>query len=224
MSIRTLSILSVLVVAASSQAGLTVYQGADASNSTDARPTADAAAASFDAATGSTGAYDFESAPVGSFSSLSLAAGVTLTGTDINGFNQTVRNSPMNMPDGLFGYNTTAGGSNFASFFGATMTLTFDTPASAFGAYFTGNQLDGDNVTAYFVGGGSETVHLTLLDGGVEFLGFTSTEGISSVVMDMTYDIVGVDDIRTAEAVPEPASMVALGLGVVAAIRRRRQS
>ena len=58
----------------------------------------------------------FEAAPLGTFTSLLIAPGGTLTGTNIGGGDQEIRNTPVGSPDRLFGYNTTAVGSRFASF------------------------------------------------------------------------------------------------------------
>ena len=76
------------------------------------------------AALGSVSTIDFESAPRGSFSSLSVASGVTLTATDAFGNNQTIRdtsNSPT-IPT-LDGFNTTLGGANFLEMQGALRPL-----------------------------------------------------------------------------------------------------
>src|SRR5690242_16616401 len=92
-----------------------VFSGLDiGANSTDPRPNSNAAAAAFDAAAGALGGVNlinFESAPVGNFTSLTVAPGVTASGTDFTGTNQqSIRNSPFGSPDRLFGYNTTSGG------------------------------------------------------------------------------------------------------------------
>ncbi len=214
-----------MLAAGTTQAALTIYTGADPSaNGSDPRPFSDAAAAAFDSAAGTTSLIDFESASIGAFTSLAAGPGATLTGADVSANPQTIVNSPIGSPDSLYGYNTTSGGANFASFYGGSMTLTFATPVTAFGAYFSGLQIPSENVvTANFEGGGSETVGTVLNDGGIEFIGFTSNVGITSVFMDMPGDIVGVDDIRYS-AVPEPATMAVLGLGLAAAARRRKQA
>src|SRR5664279_913967 len=74
-----------LLLAGTSFAGITTYSGFD--NGASARPLAnsDAAAAAFDAATGNLPIITFESAPLGSFSSLVVAPGVTLTGAGYYG-------------------------------------------------------------------------------------------------------------------------------------------
>ncbi len=221
MKTRTLALIATFLVAGAAQAALTIYTGADSlANSSDPRPNSDAAAAALDLAVGTFGLIDFESAPVGSFTGLTLAPGVNLTGTDYSGGYQTILDASAYTPDNIFGYNTTAGGAKFASFYGGFMTLTFATPITAFGAYFTGGQLV-NSVTALYESGATETIYATLVAGGSEFIGFTSTENITLVYMDGTNDIIGVDDIRYS-AVPEPATMLALALGLASAARRRR--
>jgi hypothetical protein len=53
-------------------------------------------------------------------------------------------------------------------------------------------------------------------DGGTTFVGFTdSDESIASVTINVNNDIVGVDDVRYVDAVPEPASLALLGMALV---------
>src|SRR4051794_173351 len=87
-----------LLLGASSlaNASIVVYSGLDVgANSTDPRPNSNAAASSFSAAVGSSTLITFESSPVGTFSSLVVSPGVTLTGNDyVNSNTQSIRNSP----------------------------------------------------------------------------------------------------------------------------------
>ena len=120
------AVVLTLAVCVPVQAQLIIFTGADpGANSTDPRPLSDAAAAAFDAALGSPSIITFESSPVGTFASLSPAPGVTVTGSDVSGGNQEIRNTPVSTPDRLFGYNTTSGGANFLSLFGGSATFTF---------------------------------------------------------------------------------------------------
>ncbi len=229
MKMKLLLLSTLAGCAVTSQAALVVFAGNDAgANSTDPRPNSNAAAASFDVAAaglGSVGLITFESAPLGAFSSLVVAPGVTLTGSDFSSGNQTIRNSPAGTPDALFGYNTTAGGSQFASFNGGTITFTFATAVRSFGAYFGGVQDFGSVSTITFNDGTAQTLTFTQVGtgGGVQFLGFTDAgKSISSITIDHTNDIVSMDDVRYG-AVPEPASIAAIGLGVACLLRRRRK-
>jgi hypothetical protein len=151
----------------------------------------------------------------------------TLSGTDFTGNSsgQSIRNSPFDTPDSLFGYNTTAGGSNFAFINAGFITFAFATPAEAFGAYISGVQLVGETLT--FNDGSSQTV--LILDpgpsGGVEFLGLTDAgKLISSIRLDtrnpsnILGDFVGVDDVRYVNAQAVPAPVVGHGAPALLAI------
>jgi hypothetical protein len=211
---------------------------------TSAHPLSAAAAASFAAAAagiGTVSTITFESAPLGSFSSLTVAPGVTLTGTDTNGANQTIRDTS-NFPSGptLDGYNTTPGGANFLEVQGGTVTFTFATPTQFFGAYLSGVQNFFTDVVT-FSDGTSESINLPETGtsgsiGALDFVGFTDAgKSISSITINAGsnaagFDDIGVDDVSyqsaavTNSAVPEPGSIALMltgGLGLAAALRRR---
>lgn len=232
-----LGLAALCALALPGQAGPTVYSGADpGANSTDPRPNSVAAAGLFDAAAGGLGAItllDFESSPLGAFASLTPAPGVTVTGADISGNNQTVLNAPFGVPDNLFGYNTTSGGTQFVSLYGGTLTFTFADPIQAFGGYFSG--LQGDIVgteTLTFSDGNSQTVDIPNMSGGIAFVGFTDAGmSVSSILLTVHGDIVGVDDVRFVKTgqqaggnVPEPGSLAFLvGVGVAGTLLGRRR-
>lgn len=227
-----LALCTMLVISAGQARGaLITYIGSDeGANSTDPRPNSDAAAASFDAAAallGTMNTITFESSPLGSFTNLSVAPGVSMNGIDVNNSPQTILNAPYGTPDRLFGYNTTSGGSQFASLFGGTLTFTFASPIQAFGAYLSGIQFAGETIT--FDDGSSQTIDIPTLSSGIAFVGFTDEgKNIVGVTIDVTGDIVGVDDVRYgptgSPAVPEPSTMAIGLLGSLAFLAYARRS
>ena len=215
---------------------------------TSAHPNSAAAAASFATAAagiGTVSTITFESAPIGTFSSLTAAPGVTVTGSDVNATNQSIRNTS-NFPIAptLDGFNTTPGGANFLEMQGGTVTFTFATPTQFFGAYFSGIQsavFFADTVT--FSDGTSESISIpgvgtTSSIGALDFVGFTDAgKSISSITINAGipgnasagFDDIGIDDVSYQSvpvnpAVPEPDSIALMltgCLGLAAGIRRR---
>jgi hypothetical protein len=110
----------------------------------DPRLNSDAMASMFDAAAAAVGpvsTINFESAPLGSFSNLTVAPGVSINGADVNNNNQTIRNTsgfPAN--PSLDGFNATTGGSQFVELMGGDLVFTFAHPTQFFGVYLTGVQ------------------------------------------------------------------------------------
>ena len=208
-----------------------IFSGSDSgAGPTDPRPNSNAAAASYDAAAPGS-IITFESTALGSFTNLTIATGVTMNGSDIAGNPQTVVNAPVGTPAALYGYNTTAGGSNFVSLFGGSLTFSFATPIDAFGAYLTGVQLGGETIT--FSDGSSESIPIPNpgSNGGVDFLGFTDFgKSISSVEINVSNDIVGVDDVRfqtASTSTPEPGSVALLAtifVAIAVCLRIRRKT
>ncbi len=109
------------------------------------------------------------------------------------------------------------------------LTFTFTgNPVTAFGGLLAASDISGNVI--------SGTLTLTLSDGSSQtvntsgsFLGWTGSAAITSVTMTVADPGDGVfrwnqiDNVYTgASTVPEPASMIALGLGAAAMLRRRR--
>ena len=185
-------------------------------------PNASGAASSFHSAASGLGAastVNFESAPLGSFTSLAAGPGLTITGANYQGNNQTILNAPSYPSDpALDGFNTTAGGSQFLEVLGGTATFSFSSPTDFFGAYFTGIQSEFFTDTLTFSNGTSQSVTISNPSstlGGVTFLGFTDAgASISQITLNAGSsssgaDFIGVDDVQylaNASPVPEPST------------------
>jgi hypothetical protein len=178
--------------------------------------------------------------------------GVTVTGTAWTGdefFGSGVDISNRNTQE--LGYNTTPFGRNhlriWRAFEGPVIGATFNfaTPIMAFGFYATGLQdnFNGDLVVR-FTNNANQGVSYTLpkpppggtpLAASTQFWGFIDTvfPGITSVsVLSVPQqagpggrDLFGIDDVRFTNCfiIPEPATMSALALGVLALVARRRR-
>ncbi len=183
-----------------------------------------AAAASFDTAAallGNVSIITFESAPVGSFTSLTVAPGVTISGTTRDLGDQSINNTFDATFPSLDGYNTTSGGANFVEMLGGSLVFTFATPTQFFGAFLSGVQ-DFVQDTIAFSDGSSETINVpetgTSSDvGELAFVGFTDAgKSITSIAINAGtngFDDIGVDDVRyrsVPSGVPEPGSVVLL--------------
>jgi hypothetical protein len=212
------------LITASASAAPILFNGIDfGANSNVPHPNSITAASAFEAASGALGTVnliDFESAPVGSFTSLLVTPGVTLSTTGI----QSIRDSSLTFPDAVWGYNMTVGGSNFVFMGGSDVTFTFNTPIQAFGLDISGVQDAGETVV--FSDGSSQTVNIPNPGSGVQFLGFTdANQTITSVTVNAPGDAIGIDNILYVYSVPEPSSLAlsALGgLGGLLLFRRRK--
>ncbi|MES2462453.1 MAG: hypothetical protein V4671_17870 [Armatimonadota bacterium] len=232
---------------APAHAQIVTFSGSDAGvGPGDPRPQSDGAAAAFDSAAAAIGTgtlVTFENAPVGSFTNLTVAPGVSINGTDYTGAQQSVQNAPQGTPVNLYGYNTTAGGANYVFVLAGDVTFTFAQPIQYFGAYFTGIQNSGQTVN--FNDGTPRSLVLPNVGDGATFFGFTDIgASITSITINTRSpvngggDFIGIDDVRfgpaavTPGAVPEPSEWLAMGMAgtslgglmVRARVRRRRQS
>lgn len=231
---RSIALSFLLGAAVITQAAPTVYSGSDnGAGSASPRPNSDATASTFDAAASSLGSVnviDFESAPLGSFTNLVVAPGVTINGSDYFSSPQSIVNAPVGSPDYLYGYNTTLGGDTFLSLYGGSVTFSFSPTVVAFGAYFSGLQVASQTIT--YTSGNTETIYLPYLDGGIAFVGFTDANAsIASITINALNDITGIDDVRYVTGgtnqVPDASAtlpLLGLALASLAMLRRRLQS
>ncbi len=185
---------------------------------------------------GSESLINFESAPLGSFNNLIVAPGVTMSGSDISGVDQTILNAPNAALPTLFGYNTTLGGANYVTVSGGTLTFSFATPTDKLLAPTSPASRISSAMRSPFSDGSSETADLpndgtSSSVGALDFVGFTDAgKSISSITIDAGnngFDDIGVDDVRFespgAASVPEPATLALFGLGLIGvALSRRR--
>lgn len=236
---RLLSIAGLAVVAVQGMAVDWAFGGLDAATGpADPRPNSNAMAAAFD-----TIAADINpirsitmerlalQGPVGA-----IALNNEVVATAVNGSLEI-----LNVDDTILGWNTTVFGSKHLRFtpnFNAGVQgvlLTFLNPINAVGMYINGleDRFSGPDITLFaaqpiIVGVGVNKP----AQAGVAFLGLATDAGMynqafiaQNAADGNTRDIIGIDDIRyTACAVPEPGTIAAIGLGVVALIGRRRKA
>jgi len=188
----------------------------------------DAAAASFTTAAGAigtVGTITFEDAPLGAFTSLTVAPNVTVNGPT----GLAILNTPSFASNpSLDGFNTTPGGAQYVEDQAGSVTFTFSKPTQFFGAYLSGlqNYYAQDVVT--FSDGSTQVINAPETGtgsgtGAVDFVGFTDAgKTISSITITSTgpggsVDYIGIDDVKyqIASAVPEPASTWLLLTGVL---------
>ena len=110
----------------------------------------------------------------------------------------------------------------------ASYTIEFQGAVNQFGGYFGSNfHTPNGKITFYDVNGAVIGSPTTLLapQGAWEWNGFNSTVGIKKIRIDGIQGNNGAilaDDLQI-QAVPEPATMSALGLGAAAMLRRRKK-
>jgi hypothetical protein len=219
-----IAFVSLGMIALKAQASVVPFVGEDLQFTPNptVRTNSDAAHAAFVTAADALGAVStitFESAPLGSFTNLPVATGVTMNGLSYFGEPQTIRNtSDFPSYPSVGGSNTTPGGSQFVDMTGGTLVFTFAHPTQFFGAYLTGVQTnfypdnisfnDGNNQTLFLGGIGTssnvgETAFIGFTDAGRSITSVTITAGNS-----FEEDGIGVDDVDfQGSAAPEPSSM-----------------
>lgn len=217
------------------------YFGADpGAGSSNPRPNSNAAAAAFDAAAasglGPINIINFEAVPPGNFTSLTVAPGVTATQINNDMSLGGIVTEGFATPHGApTGYNVTEGGRYFLGFVPkgdigtATLMFKFETPIWAWGAYIVGleESINGDLFIEFNDGVARSFELVDNTVAGIEFFGFTdlgtSITEISLVLRKVsgTRDIYGIDEVRYV-AIPEPATLLLLGLGRLGLLKRRR--
>jgi hypothetical protein len=228
-----------LLCCGSAQAGLIAFGGADpGAGAADPRPSSDAANTAFLNAVTHPGdtlhLITFEGLPLGGPSGdnipITIAPGVHLSSNGLDhapppGFVFGLSDGPI---DPKFGYNTTPGGSEFFQFAPkvgigtATMTVSFPYQVQAIGLYLTGlGTANGDLHVMFNDGTPTDLAVTGMASGGVQYFSFIDpNKSFTSIsfqlrgVTGTSRDVFGIDDVLLA-VVPEPASALLLGMGVL---------
>lgn len=237
-TLSLIGLAAIAAVAASPAAAVTlVFNGQDdGASELGPWPNSAAAEAAFKAAAatyGSVKTETLESAVVGTMSPLVLADLVINTaapnfGLGYSGINNTTLG-------GLYGFNVTAGGSQwygFPNFVATDAMFTFNSPTNSIGLWITGIQNDvTTSIVVELIDGSQESFNLPLNgQGGAQFFGAVSDVAFTKVLALQTSnpgfsDLFGIDDI-SYNVVPEPATwtMLIAGFGLVGFAARRRSA
>ncbi len=239
-------VLAAFVETSHVEAAIVTYSGKDTNIAINGpHPKSDTAAAQLATAAGSLQTITFESAPIGNFTSLTVAPGVVLYLT-----NSSNNNSTNGITNNTYGgvFNTTPGGSKFVvgeagSGYGPqTFTFVFSQPIDAFGTYIPGDWLAPEApTTCEFNDGSNQVIPIPLIPASESnptnccYFGFTDFgHSISSVTIRKVYNQpnpqpgyyywwwYAIDDV-SYHAVPEPVTLSLLTLGSLALRCRRRQ-
>jgi len=221
---------TVLCAATVAFGSITTYTGSDDGASTSGPwPMSSAAQTAFLAAAGSTTLVDFENVAVGFYTPVvpNSSVSIDLSAPDFgNGFSGISNTTFGN----LYGFNITAGGSQWLGVAEGSATFNFASPMKNFGLWLTGVQtVFTSTFTLTFNDGTSQTLNLPInVNGGTTYYGFTDTASFSSItITNLSNDAWGIDDVSYGTGgptVPEPSSLMLLGSGVVglAGLLRRK--
>jgi hypothetical protein len=228
-SAAVIAAVALLGTLGTAHASIGTFTGSDNGASTSGPWVNSAAAEStFDAAASGYGALQtltFESQSLGLGGFTEGNASVSFSAPDYgNGFSGISNATSGN----LYGFNVTAGGSQWLGAPLGSATFTFAGGTNSFGGYFTGLQTTFSGtalMVVTFNDGSSQTLNVPVnADGGATYFGFTDTTAFSSVtIANSSNDAWGVDNVTFTTAVPEPASVVLMmaGLAVVGGACRR---
>lgn len=239
---KLLVFLSIALFCAAAAANATIidsYGGHDSGTSVGAN--AGGARAAFDAAANPDTEITFEDLAVGTLRADPFTAVEVSPGVYVNYFGDiddvTLLQGVSADISAILGFNTTLEGKNHLRFapeytpdVTPGVTFTYDTSIYAWGAYLTGLEPDTAGVVhVLFDDGIMEDVLVPdgAIDGGVQFFGFLSDSSFSAVNLELRgvggyRDVFGIDDVVSAP-VPEPATLLLLGSGLIGLAGFRRK-